>query len=257
MSYVLDALAKSEAERTSGLAESAEVNAADRPRGRARRGPLLGYILVLLAAMALGAGAWIVVSPYLGAGKSTSPSTAAEPGETTAPANVSESAPAAPAKRQDATGRAPAPVTRSAAKSSEDLVADVARSASAARPTQTEKAVSSESADESVAATRAGSGTLTTTASPSPTLDSAPAAPETPAMEEGSRNALLKTGRTGGREYRVDAISYAGDSTARFAMIDQTIVREGEQIGNGVSVVEIRRDGVLVELNGQRYYLTP
>lgn len=41
----------------------------------------------------------------------------------------------------------------------------------------------------------------------------------------------------------------------RFALIDGRRIAEGDTLADGLSVVEIRRDGVVLDLNGRRFLL--
>ncbi len=54
----------------------------------------------------------------------------------------------------------------------------------------------------------------------------------------------------------VNAVSFSGDGLRRFVMINEGIYREGQQV-SGVTVVHIRRHGVVLSHNGREFLMTP
>jgi general secretion pathway protein B len=59
------------------------------------------------------------------------------------------------------------------------------------------------------------------------------------------------------RNISVNVVSYSSDARQRFVMLDLTIYKEGDQLANNAQVVEIIRTGAIVEYQNNRYLLKP
>ena len=59
------------------------------------------------------------------------------------------------------------------------------------------------------------------------------------------------------RNISVNVVSYSSDARQRFVMLDLTIYKEGDQLANNAQVVEIIRNGAIVEFQNKRYLLKP
>lgn len=55
----------------------------------------------------------------------------------------------------------------------------------------------------------------------------------------------------------LNALSWAENGTRRFAMINQTIVREGQSLPGGIVLREVTREAAILEHQGQRFELRP
>ncbi len=59
------------------------------------------------------------------------------------------------------------------------------------------------------------------------------------------------------RNVSVNVVSYSSDARQRFVMLDLTIYKEGDSLPNGADIVEIMRTGAIVEFQNKRYLLKP
>ena len=59
------------------------------------------------------------------------------------------------------------------------------------------------------------------------------------------------------RNISVNVVSYSSDVRQRFVMLDLTIYKEGDQLANNAQIVEIIRTGAIVEYENKRYLLKP
>ena len=59
------------------------------------------------------------------------------------------------------------------------------------------------------------------------------------------------------RNVGVNVVSYSSDARQRFVMLDLTIYKEGDSLPNGADIVEIQRTGAIVEFQNKRYLLKP
>ena len=55
----------------------------------------------------------------------------------------------------------------------------------------------------------------------------------------------------------INALSYSSDHAKRFVMINQDIFKEGEDLGNGIVVEEIKKSGVVLSFEGHQFILKP
>ncbi len=59
------------------------------------------------------------------------------------------------------------------------------------------------------------------------------------------------------RNVAVNVVSYSSDARQRFVMLDLTIYKEGDSLSNGAEIVEIMRGGAIVNFQNKRYLLKP
>ena len=55
----------------------------------------------------------------------------------------------------------------------------------------------------------------------------------------------------------INALSYSPDHAKRFVMINQSIFKEGEDLGNGIIVGEIKKSSVILSFEGHQFILRP
>lgn len=55
----------------------------------------------------------------------------------------------------------------------------------------------------------------------------------------------------------INALSYSENQSKRFAMINQSIFKEGDQLGGGISLEEIRSSEVIFNIEGMRVLMRP
>jgi general secretion pathway protein B len=59
------------------------------------------------------------------------------------------------------------------------------------------------------------------------------------------------------RGISVNVVSYSSNARQRFVMLDMTIYKEGDQLANTAQLLEITRTGAIVEFQNKRYMLKP
>ncbi len=59
------------------------------------------------------------------------------------------------------------------------------------------------------------------------------------------------------RNIAVNVVSYSSDARQRFVMLDLTIYKEGDSLPNGADIIEIQRTGAIVGFQNKRYLLKP
>ena len=59
------------------------------------------------------------------------------------------------------------------------------------------------------------------------------------------------------RNVAVNVVSYSSDARQRFVMLDLTIYKEGDSLPNGAEIIEIMRGGAIVNFQNKRYLLKP
>jgi general secretion pathway protein B len=234
MSLILDALRKSEAERRRGQSPSLYA-ATPVPGTRARPAWLRWLPLVALAVLVVVALFTLLGNP----GVATKDELEAE-----SDVSVAESA--------DIT-------------EPEATTTDPQAATAAATPAPSQRAASATPAPTVDALVKPATAAPTTTApAPTPTIaaapalpaqaESAPAADPTP-LEQLPPVAVLDAGtRSGLPAMKLSMHVYNADATRRFAIIDGQRVTEGSQVG-AATVVEIRRDGVVLDVSGRRVLL--
>ena len=240
MSLILDALRKSEAERQRGkspglFATTPGVQRETFPR--VKLWPVLVFLGFLLAS------AWVI---WRGESRRADSEQAALAATQPAGTGIEVlDAGAAPGNRVDAAARAipGAPTTASAAPAP--------MSNEAAR----KPAIQLATPPGAVAAQPAPA-TMAAAAPPIPVLPPSTAAadiiPDTPAAESLPSVAVLDAAtRASLPPLKLSMHVFGQDPAKRFAIIDGKRVGAGSMLGNGV-VEEIRRDGVVINVNGQR-----
>ena len=235
MSFILDALKKSESERQrrSGPALF-EVRVAP-PRTRFGVWAIVLGSLLAINFIVVG---WLLLRR---SAAPQNPVTAAASAPTVGPApspatvTTAPSIPAAPPAVSPAPAAALAAVTPpDAADSADDL-------APAVEPTDAGRA-GGRTASDSAASLNASQNTGVTraTASGLPSYQDALAAP-------GANIPSLK----------LDFLAYSTDASQRFVFINMTKLQEGESLPQGVKVESILPDGVTLSFNGSRFVLQP
>lgn len=242
MSLILDALRKSDVERSRQQAPqvTGAAAAADEPEERERR-----WLLPVLALLGVNALllAWVLLRP-----QSPAPAEPVEP--------VAASVPAEPATQAVATTAVPPPAQQQRA---------------AAPPPQ--KAEVRSLVDETSARSRFQSATRQPEARAADTLQPPAAAAAAPTTDAPSRPAPqteateaaaldlpdaseLVDGGIMSREALTLELHYYADTAARrLAFIGGQRVSGGDVLSGGVGVVEIVRNGVVLEHRGRRYLL--
>lgn len=288
MSLILDALKKSEAERQLGRAPGLTTPMPLR-RGEADEGRFRLRVLMWIALLftLLAAALWLVRSSRSGnehAGETTPPSAAeaeaSSPMATAPPVPVATQTPPVPAPEPQAPPADPVPtepdaqaglrVVEAEAATPQDptfpsteretqaIVAPTPAPAASSPPIPASAAVISPPASE-----RSTARTL----DPLPQLASHAAAP-TPAPGEGASQAaeaplenLPRLDQLGGPQR--DALPplkqtmhvYSETPDARFVLIDGHRYREGDRVTGSLQLLEIRRDGTVLQFDGLRFLL--
>ena len=251
MSFILDALKKSESERQrqSGPALF-EVKVAP-PKGRSL--PWAGLLGVLLA-VNLAVVGWLLMRSRSG-GAAASPVTAAlptapgpaippalptPPPAASTPSVASATAPVAASptsNTSDAAGGAPA-VTPSAAALSQAANTTHAADTAARGEADASAADLAPAVEPRTAASAAGFGVVHATTSGLPTYQDAAAAP-------GANLPAL----------RLDLHVYAAQPDQRFVFLNMAKLHEGDSLPQGVRVETITPDGVILSYQGTRFVL--
>jgi len=234
MSLILDALRKSEAERRRGQAPSLYAQAPV-PSASLRPAwmpwlPVAGGVLLLV-----GAAVWfmrdsdapVTKDELVQQGPSLVSTPAATPGAAPSVVIVPQPAPPPPS---------PAPAAHATAPTVDALVKPPTNPAAAAA-----NAATSHSPQASVADTP--DTAANDAAQAAPVED---AVPSVAVLDPSTRGSLPPM--------KLSMHVYDPDPTRRFAIIDGQRVTEGAQLGSAI-VLEIRRDGVLLDVSGRRVLL--
>jgi general secretion pathway protein B len=226
MSFILDALKKSEAERARQAGPALLEMRIVRPK---RRVALWVVVLALLLSVNLAVLLWYALR--------REPATTAQPASPAAlPATAlapAPTAPPAPASAGAATAASPAPAEATALPPPGGFVADPGARIAGAE--DADYAASDNPADLEPAASPApGSVTLGRSAGSRPNYN-----------------------EIGGSvpELRLDLHVYASRPQDRYALINMHKVREGEALPEGPRVLEITRDGVVLDWRGSEFLL--
>ncbi len=238
MSLILEALRKSEAERQAAqlpglIAPASQARTRDKRRARWLLLPLVLLIGLVLGGLAPRWWSAEVASPpgedATRAGEETAvPALSAEQASGSAPASGSSpaQAPNTPAATTAIPAQAPAPAPQAAEINSlppvgaDKTPADIASSADPAQ---------------------------------APSRSAGPAAPPIPdaaplaSMPQGQRQQLP--------DLRLTVHVFNEDPGKRFALVDGRRVEQGASLSGGVTLREIRRDGLLLDINGQPWLL--
>lgn len=236
MSFILDALKKSEAERARQAGPALLEMRIVRPRRRVA--PWI-IVLVLLLAVNLSVLSWFLLRREPAATPAAAASAAATSPLLAAPAAAAPGAAAA---------TAPGPTAPAPPAAATDTDAATLRTGSALPP------AGAFVADPG--ARVAGEAEPADTASDNP-ADFEPAASPPAGSVRSARTARPNYSELGSDvpELRLDLHVYASRAQERYALINMHKVREGEALPEGPRVVEITRDGVLLEWQGREFVL--
>jgi general secretion pathway protein B len=246
MSLILEALRKSEAERRRGQAPGLFTpDAAVLMPGHARGSRWLLVSAVVLALLALAAAGWWwqaggqtkATAPAM---TTTSPDTGSPKPAATAPATPVASTPPPEPAMPAASAQAQVPTAATPP-------ATAMPASPGARPALPERPLPAPALDP-VPAPATGSATAS---SPTPVSPSASSSDEPPAV---TLAALSSARRSQLPPLKLSMHVYNDEATRRFAIVDGQRITEGSQLG-AATVSAIRRDGVLIELDGERYLL--
>jgi general secretion pathway protein B len=241
MSFILDALKKSEAERQRQAGPALLEMRIVRPT---RRLPVWAIAIGVLLVVCVVALAWVALRR--GGSSAATPATAATANPAAgAPAgtNANTNANTMPATPGAAMANAPAmnaPAVNSTGTSAPSAAGVAPLSAGAQAPASASEAQSAAEGDDNPA-------------------DAAPA--EAPsagvARERTDTRGLRNYSELGGNmpELRLDLHVYAPKPAERYAFINMHKVREGEVTAEGVMVKEITPDGVVLEYHGTEFLL--
>jgi general secretion pathway protein B len=257
MSFILDALKKSESDRQRQNGPALfEVRVAP-PRTRL---PLWAIAITLLLAVNLGVVMWMLLRHQGRAGAATGaiatvPDTAAGPATGAQPLTAASSGPPA--------GSLPIPVVATSAPAT----AAAPPATPLAPPAGGAAASAAVTAPMSAAAAAATAGTASGAADSTNAEDYAPAA-ESPASGLGNHvrrgtasgvplyQDLTTTPGTQLPQLRLDLHVFAARPEERFVMINMHKLREGDTLPDGVHVDSITPEGAVLSFNGSKFLLT-
>lgn len=238
MSLILDALRKSEHERQ----RQAGPGLAVVPEGRERGRPAT-WLLVLGALLLLNI---VVLAALLLTGRPSTPSTADRPLPSVTPSTAPAAVP-------------PAPATTAPSAAPREQPPRAAPVTLPAKPPRNEvRPLTTEVAPGTAASTRrAEPETPTGTARTAPA-----AAASTPAVQQATDDArlprfadLVVRGELNVPHMHVDIHVFSPAPAERFVFINMRKYREGESTQEGPRVERISRDGVVMDYQGQRFFL--
>jgi general secretion pathway protein B len=276
MSLILEALRKSEAERQLGRAPGLMTPMLHAPR---RRGWLWPLLLVLPILLLAGAAGW-----WFGRGGGVEPDSAlSTPTETQpiaqdTPSPAADSAPNVTTPPSSPPPSEPRTAARSAAETATPAPANADEGTGAAAGRTTAERVPTLSTPAAPVATApagdpagAASAPLTTTqstataqaaidaatdvAATDPAREAAPTELPVPAESLPTLPMLEPALRDGLPPLRMSMHGYAGPVDQRFVLIDGRRYAEGQAIDQRLQVDEIRRDGVVLTVDGRRFLL--
>lgn len=274
MSLILEALRKSEAERRRGQAPGLFVE--QRAVATRRRVKTPGWAWALIGVLALVLAAWgwrefgaerpeatvtpdtatdarpaattEVTRPVHSTDPSLVPSTA-NPGEPLAPSMPSPPAPAAydpPAPPASAPRTGAPPVAAAPAPAGTPETTEVASmQADSARPAGGDAIAATD-----LAAPAAAEPAAPQAPAPSPVTATAPEDERLPRLSE-----LTGDERSNLPPLKLTMHVYADEPAQRFVILDGRRLREGESAASGIGVEAIRRDGLVLSVNGRRVLL--
>lgn len=217
MSLILEALRKSEAERRRGLAPDVAMELPPVPAARTRASPAWTWPALAAAVLAAGAAGWWMLRG----------DRASEPSADVAPAAATSEAGAAPAPPVVVRRQAPTPAPATSAPSA------------------------SSPATPSTALPASGLGIVPPAAPAAPAAPPPRPAPASAPAPASMAAAVPDLDATGLPPVKLTMHMWDEAPARRFVILDGQRMAEGDRSG-GLSVVEIRRDGVVVERDGQR-----
>jgi general secretion pathway protein B len=257
MSLILEALKKSEQQRRLG-----EAPTLGSPVLAARRRRSLLPLLAALVAIAIGVGWWLTRMPA--PPPSNAPLVAVAPAPRETPASRERAKPPLTSLRPKAAAAPPA-ATRAAAPNAQDRPGSLALPPAARRvttpaiappKTAAPKTAAPGSAPPPASAPRLGAAPApTATATPKTDRITPPAAsraqPARPALP--SIWDLSYATRKDLPDLTLTMHVYAPDPAQRFVVIKGERHIEGDDLGGGVTLREIRADGMVLDYKGQRF----
>ena len=228
MSFILDALKKSESERQRQAGPALLEARVARP---SRRPPVWAIAIGLLLLINFGVVAWLLAHSGAAAPAARSPPAAAR-------------APAPSITAPPATGPLPAAAAPAAGGPAGAAPGSSARTWRAIPPTAAPTAPSGSTA--------AGSAGVVNPADLEPAV-APPAGSASGAANPGLRNYAELAGTL--PQLRLDLHVYAANPTDRYAFINMRKVREGDLTPEGVRVSQITREGVVLDYRGTEFLL--
>jgi general secretion pathway protein B len=262
MSFILDALRKSEHERQRttgpGLAEVAV--APSKPRTNAWATAAIALLLVNLVAVGIlmlrkgrdepATPAVAAAGPASTAGSTATPSTAAAPTESPAQASITRTLPEPPPMLRPAGAVPAAQATRN------PLEQEVSGYPPSIDPQMAEGASAAPQGPPAVTRAPTGGSVVYQTlpeAGLAPPPDVAAPAPQQARPALPTVDEVAAGG--GVPDLRLELHVYSDRPQERFAFINSRKYREGDTLAEGPQVEEITRDGVVLKLRGNRFLL--
>ena len=264
MSYILDALKKSEREKTLGQVPTLETVVSD--TGHEHRARSQAWIVVPVLLVALAGLVFMYQS-------GTFNLLSLNPEDTPNPQDTAESNNAAPAVRpepektapadevtaagdQENTSQLPAKITQPA--SGQDNAPPLSAGRLAAPPAESVLQIPPQ---EAVGTTAPVAKNVSEpgdqpqpSQSPEPGQDSAEPGPQDPGTAAAGYDTVLPDAL---RNINVNVVTWSPQPRQRFTMLDLTIYKEGDTLPNGADIREIIQTGVIVDFQEQRYLLRP
>ena len=242
MSFILDALKKSEHARQRQAGPALFEVKVVQPR---RTVPVWAVIIVLLVLINVLTLGWMMLSRRLG--KAQAPTASSTPSVAATAPNASPGPAPAP---QPASASAPAPVSAPPSASAAQAPPLAAALAPASKPASQSTAPASPGAGEVNRPNPADLEPALQPAASAAASGSAPPAGSLPlyaqiAAEPGSTLPRL----------HLDLHVYSPLPGKRFVMINMHKLHQGDALANGVSVVKIRPDGVVLSYQGREFLL--
>lgn len=226
MSLILEALRKSEAERQAAQLPGLLAPAHRSSRRGAARSRWLLFPLVLALGLLIGwlGPRWWTPTPAAdSAADSAATATEQDPAPpASSPADVIQMAPPA-----IDTGGSPPALPAGPADRPDQASADAARPAAPVEPSAAAPA-----------------------ALPAPSAGNAPPVPDAAPLSQ-----MPQAQRQQLPALRLSVHVFNDDAERRFALVDGRRVQDGADLGSGVRLREIRRDGLLLDVNGQPWLL--
>lgn len=272
MSLILEALRKSEAERRRGQAPGLFVEQVAVPSRRRAKTPAWTWALMGLLAAVLVAWAW---REFATRSPAAVDPTATGPQPTEAAGAASDSVPPVPTSANPAVphvgpadpglAASPEPRTPPDPQTQTAIPAPPAPSTASANTPRTTVAATAETSavvSPPAAAVPPRSGSPAPGSSTGPVDTNAPTpTPDTAATSAPENEFLPRLSElTGDERSYLPALKltmhvYAEDPAQRFVILDGRRLREGDRAADGVALEAIRRDGLVLSVNGRRVLL--
>ncbi|MGR9073807.1 MAG: general secretion pathway protein GspB [Gammaproteobacteria bacterium] len=268
MSYILNALRKSEQERKSAQAEHLENGILDKPEPLTRRSPAPVWILVSLNVVLLGYFAWL----HFGDRPAGAPEH-----KTTAEIKPQKAPDAAPPSRQSGpktvTVQTPPaePIIPKARPETESPVPSISELVEKRRTAPSEKRVKTPPAAVETTAEPAADETAQAepdVLEPAETPTDEPTGPETPvAVRTAPPPAAVKPAqpavallrelpydfRRGVPKLNINVFVYDDDPAQRFVIVDMAKYTSGQTLANGMTLMDIQQNGLVLRFKGRTF----